>query len=124
MSNLFKLPTVKVKHKDVELYDGELYVLTGKATFSSANWFGVVFQDNQIGTIVGEATGNAPTSFGYPLTGYLPNTGLRVGVSHVKWTRPNKDLNEVDALYPDVQVLLTREDLCLDRDPVVEWFLD
>lgn len=123
LSNLFHNPAQRIKHKDVELFDGQLYVLTSKTTFSSANWFGVILQDNQLGTVVGEPTGNAPTSYGYPLAGSLPNTGLRFNISHVSWIRPDREQNDARTLVPDIYIPLTQQDLRLNRDPLVEWLL-
>ncbi len=40
-------------------FTGELFVLVGPATFSSANWFAAVVRDNNLGKLVGEPTRNA-----------------------------------------------------------------
>ncbi|MBO8162013.1 MAG: hypothetical protein H0Z24_10335, partial [Thermosipho sp. (in: Bacteria)] len=47
----------KVSNEDL-IYKGRIYVLTSSYTFSSGNWFAVVIRDNNLGTIVGEPTGN------------------------------------------------------------------
>ena len=70
-------------------FRGQLFVLTSKATFSSGNWFGVIVRDNQLGKIVGEPTGNAPSSFGDVLSFTLPRSGLGFTLSYKQWIRPD-----------------------------------
>ena len=81
----------KVSNKDL-IYNGKLYVLTSSCTFSSANWFAVVIRDNNLGIIIGEPTGNQPSSYGDILKFQLPVSGFKFSVSHKKWTRPNVEM--------------------------------
>ena len=109
----------KVSNKDL-IYNGKLYVLTSSYTFSSANWFAVVIRDNNLGIIIGEPTGNQPSSYGDILKFQLPVSGFKFSVSHKKWIRPNVDNDPEDSLYPDVEVYTTIEDILNERDPQIE----
>ncbi|KUP24309.1 S41 family peptidase [Paenibacillus sp. DMB5] len=62
-------------------YKGKPYLLTSPQTFSSANMFAVIVQDNGLGQIIGEATGNQPSSYGDILTFQLPASGIHFQVS-------------------------------------------
>lgn len=102
-------------------FAGELLVLTGPGTFSSGNWFATVVQDNRLGKIVGEPTGNAPSSFGDILSFTLPNSGLAYTVSFKRWIRPDPARDPAACLEPDVAVPRTRQSVCFGTDPVLEW---
>lgn len=118
-----KHPTVCVNRKVQPsrlLFNGNVYVLTSPKTFSSGNWFAVIIRDNQLGTIIGEPTGNAPTSYGDVLKFYMPMTGFGFTVSFKKWVRPNTNNDPEDSLYPDVLVYTTIEDIKQGRDSQLE----
>jgi len=102
-------------------FAGELLVLTGPGTFSSGNWFAVVVQDNHLGKVVGEPTGNAPSSFGDILSFTLPNSGLCYTVSFKRWIRPDPARDPAICLEPDVAVPRTRQNVRDGTDPVLEW---
>ena len=90
------------KKKDV-VFDGNIFVLTNVRTFSSAMDFAMLIKDNNLGTLVGEASGNMPNSYGDLLTFQLPNSKLHLYVSHKKWYRIDKSKAD-EALIPDYEV--------------------
>jgi hypothetical protein len=102
------------------LFDGKLFVLTSTCTFSSGNWFAVLVKDNSLGTVLGEPTGNAPSSYGDVPSFQLPDTGFWFSVSHKKWVRPNPANDPADALYPDIPVYTTIQDIIHGTDPQLE----
>jgi C-terminal processing protease CtpA/Prc len=112
------------KNRKVEdstlLFDGNVFVLTSVATFSSGHWFAVLAKDNDLGTIVGEPTGNAPSSYGDVPTFRLPRTGFTFTVSHKRWVRPNPKNDPADALYPDILVYTTLDDVINGIDPQLD----
>ena len=69
------------------VFDGQIYVLTNASTFSAAMDFAMYIQDNGLGTIVGEASGNMPDSYGDTLTFSMPESRLYLTVSYKKWKR-------------------------------------
>jgi C-terminal processing protease CtpA/Prc len=101
-------------------FRGQLFVLTSKATFSSGNWFALLVQDNKLGTIVGEPTGNAPSSYGDILTFSLPHSALSFTVSYKKWLRPDPNRDPADCVAPDELVPVTRRDLLEGSDPLMQ----
>ncbi|HEX6813646.1 MAG TPA: S41 family peptidase [Planctomycetota bacterium] len=109
------------KVSEPDPFRGELFVLVGPATFSSGNWFATVMQDNELARIVGEPTGNAPSSYGDILSLVLPESGTSYTVSHKRWVRPDPSRDPAPALVPDVAVPRTRESVRKGHDPVLEW---
>ena len=102
-------------------FEGEVFLLTSKGTFSSGNWFAVLFKDNGLGLLVGEPTGNAPSSYGDALSFTLPETSFSFGMSYKRWIRPDRALGPADQVVPDVLVPLTRADVLAGRDPVLDY---
>jgi C-terminal processing protease CtpA/Prc len=101
-------------------FDGEVFVLTSPRTFSSGAWLPVLIQDNELGKVVGEPPGNAPSRPGDVLTFVLPNSGLTLRLPFKDWIRPDPERDPADELTPDVVVVPTVEDLIEGRDPVLE----
>lgn len=81
-----KAETIENQRYDT-VFDGQIYVLTNASTFSAAMDFAMYIQDNGLGTIVGEASGNMPDSYGDTLTFSLPESKLCLTVSYKKWKR-------------------------------------
>lgn len=97
------------------LFDGNVFVLTSHQTFSSGMNFAQIFQDNNLGTIVGEVPGNSPESFGDVATSKdshgkrtiappkMPNSQLTFTATFKKFSRIDKS-KDGTRLIPDVQV--------------------
>ena len=102
------------------IFNGKLYILVSAKTFSSGNWFAVIVKDNKLGTVIGEPTGNQPTSYGDVLSFQIPNTGFRFICSHKKWIRPDTNNDPEDGLYPDVMAYTTIEDIMRNKDTQIE----
>lgn len=85
-------------------FAGQLFILTGHNSFSSASDFATVLQDNGLAVTIGEPTGGKPSSFGDILDFELPNTKIKCGVSHKEFFRPDESKNHEDSLYPDYPV--------------------
>lgn len=82
-------------------FDGEVYILTSSASFSSAMQFPLYFKDNKMGTIIGEAPGNTPNSYGDVSIFKLPNSQLFMSISTKEFFRPDEN-NPVNLVEPDV----------------------
>lgn len=74
-------------NKKPDAFSGNLYVLTDVNTYSAAMDFAMYVADNDLGTIVGEASGNMPDSYGDVLTFVTPNSKLSLRVSFKRWYR-------------------------------------
>lgn len=88
------------KHEDL-LFDGNLYLLTSVYTYSSAMDFAMFVKDNHMGKIIGEASGNHPTSYGDIAFFTLPNSGIYMQISTKKWYRINQELGD-QVIEPDI----------------------
>ncbi|MCP4723608.1 MAG: hypothetical protein GY863_01155 [bacterium] len=84
-------------------FKGDIYLLTGINTFSSAVMFSATFKDYNLGTIIGEETGGLATHFGDVYTFRLPNTRLSVGVPFKRFVRPSGEDDGMGVL-PDINV--------------------
>lgn len=106
------------------LFSGRLFVLTSPNTFSSANMFAAVIQDNGLGRIVGEPTGNKPSCYGHPLSFRMPRTGIYFKISHKQFFRPDSTLDREDAIYPDIEMYTDIEDVMKDKDGQMERLME
>ncbi|MBD5523288.1 MAG: hypothetical protein HDR04_02475 [Lachnospiraceae bacterium] len=79
-----------------------LVVLCDRYTFSSATMLCVWVRDGKLGTIIGEASSNTPSSYGDILYMSLPNSHILSTVSHKQFIRPDEN-NTERALTPDIQ---------------------
>lgn len=102
---IYKLTDEDIKLRNtLPLYDGNIYILTSHATFSSGMWFATIFSDNNLAKIVGEVPGNSPTGFGDITEIYTtPNAKLMFNTSFKKFYRPD-ETKDGKKLIPDVQV--------------------
>lgn len=82
------------------IFDGNVYVLTDRNSFSAAKDFAMLIQDNDLGQILGEACANSANGYGEVAGFYLPNTGLFVQISTKKWYRIDAG-NPEDYVCPD-----------------------
>lgn len=81
-------------------FEGNVYILTDRQSFSSAKDFAMLIQDNHLGKIVGEPSANSVNGYGEIAAFYLPNTGLFVQISTKKWYRID-ETNTDDYVMPD-----------------------
>lgn len=98
---MLRIPQSEPKNDKYEdlLFKGNLYLLTSTYTFSSAMNFAEYVKDNGMGTIIGEAPGNAPDSCGDITAFKLPNSGAVMQVSTKKWYRTD---NIEGLIEPDI----------------------
>ena len=82
-------------------FDGEVYIITSVFSYSSSMDFAMLIQDNGIGKVVGEASGNLPSSYGDIVEFILPESGLYMQVSIKKWYRVDTSKNE-EPVEPDI----------------------
>lgn len=89
---LWKNKNVVIKNsKKDNPFTGSLYVLTDVYSYSSAMDFAMLIKDNNLGLVIGEASGNSPDSYGDNLYFQMPNSKLYFSLSHKKWYRVNKE---------------------------------
>ncbi|HAS39885.1 MAG TPA: hypothetical protein DCS93_05370 [Microscillaceae bacterium] len=103
-----KLATVnhqKLKpHKVRKRFRGKVFLLTDHQTFSAGSIFAAMFQDYQMGTIVGQPTGSLSSFYADPMMWYgLPHSKIRFQVSASFIVRPNGS-QKLETVQPDVWV--------------------
>lgn len=101
-------------------FNGSVYVLTSPRTFSSANWFALIIQDNKLGQIIGEASGNQPSAYGNVIEFQLQASGIGFQVSFQKFTRPDPSRDPATAVIPDIEAYTTAKDIIDRRDAQME----
>jgi hypothetical protein len=99
---------------------GNLFVITGRRTFSAAMVNSIDFKKDTNAILLGEPPGEKPNSYSENDEMKLPNSKLVLSYS----TRYYKFLDEdVDAFEPDVRIEPTFNDYKEGRDPVMEWII-
>ncbi len=91
-------------HKASKRFRGKIYLLTDHFTFSAGSVFAAMFKDFQMGTLVGQATGNLSSFFADPIMWHrLPKSGIRFQVSAAYHIRPNGN-QSLEAVRPHIRV--------------------
>jgi len=104
-------------------FNGQVYVLSGRKTFSSGLMFLGVVKDNKLATVIGEETNQPGCSAGESYPFNLPNSRLRV-MSSTKYWIPPGGCNGTRGVVPDVSVKQGLEDYRLGRDAILSAALD
>ncbi len=117
-------PSVVANSQLTPTYFGNVYVLVGNGTFSSATMFATLFHDSNLASIIGEPTGGAPSGFGDILQFQLPYTGFYLLISHKEFLRPDPSFGKKQSLYPDIVVEMKRADLLRLDDSQLKRVLD
>jgi hypothetical protein len=81
-------------------FQGNVFVLVGSGTFSSAAMFAAAIQDARAGTILGSPSGGNATLYGERFDFTLPASGLNVSVPTKFFVRPNGD-PRIGGVTPD-----------------------
>jgi len=102
---------------------GSLYVLIGRRTFSAAqSLLGELERYTDV-IFVGEDSGSSPTHFGDPVKEQLPNSGLTLRVSTIRWhSWLAGEFRE--STSPHLSVAYRSADYLHGRDPVLQAALD
>lgn len=84
-------------------FEGEVFVLIDRQSYSNAVAVAALVQDYKFGTILGEATSDMATTYGAMEQLVLPNIALTVGYPKARIVRPNGDLR-AQGVTPDVRI--------------------
>ncbi|HMK27420.1 MAG TPA: S41 family peptidase [Chitinophagaceae bacterium] len=110
----------RIKENPLINQKGNLFVITGRRTFSAAMVNSIDFKKETNAIILGEPPGERPNSYSENDEMKLPNSGLVVSYS----TRYYKFLDEdVPAFEPDIKIDPNWKDFKEGRDPVLEWII-
>ena len=105
-------------------FKGKVYVLIGTNTFSAGQVLATTIADNNLATLVGKPTGNKPTSQTGASGFKLPNTKKIIMISYTFMERPNKEKNGENALYPNVEIHHTYEQIINGDDKQFEYIIN
>ena len=87
-------------------FTGQVFIIVGNGTFSSAMMMATWVKDNHLATIAGETPKlGHPNGFGELYNTKLPNTKINILFGVKQWIRPSGDLKD-NLLIPDLPVKL------------------
>ena len=92
-----------VHPRDGRRFEGRVYALVNRQSYSNAVSVGAIIQDYGFGVVMGEATTDMATTYGAMEHFPLPRTGLVVGYPKALIIRPNGDESSTP-LIPDVRL--------------------
>ncbi len=104
-------------------FDGEVYVLIGTGTYSSAQMFACTVKDYSFATLIGEETGGLATAYGEVYSFDLLNTRLPANVSCKRFVRPS-GIDDGRGVLPDIEVKQTAEDTEKGIDTVLNYTIE
>jgi hypothetical protein len=84
-------------------FDGRVYALVNRHSYSNAVTVAAMIQDYAFGLIVGEKTADMATTYGAMEQFRLPNTGIEVGFPKAHIVRPSGD-RKPDGVTPDKEI--------------------
>lgn len=89
-------------HNFNKRFTGQVYLITDHHTFAAGSAFAAMFQDHDMGTIIGQSTSNRGSFFADPFTStLLPNSKVKVRISSSFMVRPNGE-NTLTTVEPDI----------------------
>ena len=114
---VFEVEFPEVQPREEQQFEGNVYVLVDRHSYSNAVTFAAMVQDYGFGTIIGEETADLATTYGAMESFTLPNSGVSVGFPKAHIIRPNGD-ESVRGVVPDIAIpapiVLGEGDVVLD----------
>ncbi len=104
------------EHRPV--FKGKVFVISNYRTGSAAAMLTTLFQDNNLGTIIGTSVGNNPIGATTFTPMELPKTKARISIATTYKERPNKEKGAIQ--IPDYWIEYSLNDLILGEDPYLE----
>lgn len=108
--------------KNLLRFDGEVYVLIGPRTASSAMGLAATIKHYNLGTLIGYETIDTPVNYGHCLYTRLPNSGLKLSVAG-KYFECVGAKDDGRGVLPDYEVWQRPEDTARGADTVLEFTL-
>ena len=104
-------------------FKGNLYVLIGPETFSTAVDFAAIIKDLEAGTIIGEETGGLASTYGDVYRGELPYSNLEFGISYKYFLRTG-GFDDGKGALPDIYVQSDLVEIIKGNDNVLDATID
>ncbi len=108
--------------KNRPVFKGNVYIISNYRTGSAAAMLTTLFQDNNIGTIIGTSVGNNPTGATTHTPMKLPKTKASISIATTHQERPNKKKGGIQ--IPDYWIEYSINDLVTGKDPYLEKALE
>ncbi|PIQ19908.1 MAG: peptidase S41 [Cytophagales bacterium CG18_big_fil_WC_8_21_14_2_50_42_9] len=105
---------------EAKRFEGKVYVLVNRQTYSMAAVSAALIQDYGFGKIVGEETGDVPTLYASQFSFTLPETDITVKVPKGYIVRPNGD-EALSGVEPDYRI---RDHLLDVEDEILSYTLE
>jgi hypothetical protein len=102
-----------------EKFNGKVFLLTSRATNSAGVVAAAIFQNSQMGTIIGQETAGRIEFSSDPIFITLPHSKLRLKVPVAVYALPGADPDR--GVAPDVSIRYSIEDLREGRDKEMEY---
>lgn len=100
-------------------FRGEVYLLMDHHTFSAGTCFAALFKDHQMGTIIGQPSGNLANFHADALLRFeLPESGFRLQISNSYLVRPSGE-ESLKPVMPDVHLPHTVDALTYTVDQLI-----
>lgn len=93
----------EVSPRPAPRFEGVVYVLVDRHTYSNAVLVAAIVQDYGFGTVLGEETSDLASTYGAMETFTLPRTGIEVGFPKARILRPSGD-PQPRGVVPDVAI--------------------
>lgn len=110
-------PIPLVQPRPTQRFEGEVFVLVNRRSFSNAVLVAAIVQDYGFGKVLGEETADLASTYGAMETFTLPRTGIEVGFPKARILRPNGDPG-ARGVVPDIAIqnpLAAQDDAVLER---------
>lgn len=114
---LYPFEIAKISPRKGARFEGRVWVLVNRKSYSNATSTAAMIKDYGFGTIMGEETADVPTSFASIFPYVLPGTGMSVDLAKSYFVRPSGE-ETVRGVIPDVE--LPRQEIGSSSDTMLD----
>lgn len=104
LGEVFDFPISLVQPRADRRFEGKVYILVDRHTYSNAVTVAALAQDYGFATILGEETADLASTYGAMETFSLPRTGIEVGFPKAHIVRPSGDVS-ARGVVPDIAIV-------------------
>lgn len=115
---------VRIHKKSEPFYTGKFCFLIGINTFSSANLLSNGILDYNLGTLIGESTGEACNDYGDMIFFMLPNSQLIARCPFKQFYRANGDRTDKNPVVPHFYIVADAQEFKEGKDKEMEFALE
>lgn len=101
--DIVTFPIAETAPRAAPRFEGEVYALVNRHSYSNTVLVAAVLQDYGFGTVLGEETADLASTYGAMETFTLPRTGIEVGYPKARILRPNGDPRP-RGVVPDIAI--------------------